>query len=875
MPETEAGTVYLGVKLDDQQFKRQMATLASEAQRIMQEAVSGGTFQLDTSAIEKSINNVARSVDTLGDNLVSTFSKSMEKGAVEGMKQTARVVNSATFPKIKIEFSEARLKEQIDLMGQRWQALDAQRVAQAQKVARLQETARYGLAGTPDAQKANEELARARLKLADIKMAAAQADAQVFALEQQLERMGQVGQAAPQKTTMAMDQMQYSAQRTGFRVSSAMSGMATASRSAFTRFANGAKTFISRLKDMVKHLNIFRRSSGSAFGGMNPLMKFGLMAMGIRSTYMLVRRLVNVTRQGFEEMGKQFDGFQGKITRLKDSLGTLKASFSGMLAPAFEALLPMIETVVSRLVDAFNTIGIFMARIFGQSTYKMVTGYNSAVEASAGAAGASDEAHKKLFRTLASFDELEILRGPGTTRIGTGSIGSGGATAGSPIYKEIAIEPFLGTFSLADTINQWVAGIDATAIGRQISDKFALAFEKTYKFLEKIDWWKIGEKVGDRLNALDWYTVTYNLGRTIFSFFKGLPDLLSGWLLTTNWKKIGTNIGRAISDLDWEGTIKSIARAIWAAFSGLVDILAGFFLNTDWAGIGESIYKGIASVNWISVLERAAEVIGGAFGALLGALFGLLKGAWRDVKKIWEDYFFDNGKLTFESFFDGMNSLLGKGSTTLINLAVNLTAGILDALGLKNAANMVRSAGEETGKQFSQGFMQGISYLFEEIETFLQAGFNWLLDDPNSPINWLFGPPKVAPPSTGGASGSWGAPTPIIPSTPVRYPTTYTAPPPTSGSGGKATSAMMAAGGYVTQPTLAMVGEQSKKEVVLPLERNTEWARLLANELRGAGASGGDIHITQPIYLGTDQLIGVIETVVDREGRLRNKPVFA
>ena len=87
---------------------------------------------------------------------------------------------------------------------------------------------------------------------------------------------------------------------------------------------------------------------------------------------------------------------------------------------------------------------------------------------------------------------------------------------------------------------------------------------------------------------------------------------------------------------------------------------------------------------------------------------------------------------------------------------------------------------------------------------------------------------------------------------------------------------MMAAGGYVTQPTLAMVGEQSKKEVVLPLERNTEWARLLANELRGAGGVGsGDIHITQPIYLGTDQLIGVIETVVDREGRLRNKPVFA
>lgn len=870
MPGTEAGSVYLGVKLDSQQFNRQMAALAAEAQKIMQRAVSGTSMKLDTSAIEKSIDNVARSIDTLGDNLMSTFSRSMEKGATEGIKQTAKVVSSATFPKVKIEFSEERLKEQIALLGQKWKALDDQRMAQAQKVARLQAMTGYDLPGTKEAQVNVEKLAQARLRLADLKMAAAQTDAQVYALEQQLERLGQKGEEAPQRASESFVRMGYQAQRASYNASSAMSNMAVNSTSAFDRFKMGAKNLISRLKEMVLNMNIFQKSSKS---GMSSLMKFSLMAMGIRSMYMLIRRLVNLIKDGFEDMGRQFSGFQEKLTRLKDGLGTLKASFAGMFAPVFEALLPMIETIISKLVSAFNTIGLFMARLFGQTTYRQVVGYNSAVEAGADAANASNAAHKKLFRTLASFDELEILKGrDAVTPVGGGG---GGATAGSPIYQEIAIEPFLGTFSLADMINQWVAGIDATAIGRQISDKFALALEKTYTFLEGINWWKIGEKVGDLLNAIDWYTVTYNLGRTIFSFFKGLADLLAGWLLTTNWKKIGTNIGRAISDLDWDGTLKSIVRAIWAVFSGLVDLLAGLLLNTDWAGIGESIYKGITSVNWISVLERAAEVIGGAFGALLGALFGLLKGAWKDVKKIWEDYFFDNGKLTFESFFKGMDSLLGKGSTTLISLAVNLTAGILDALGLKNAANMVRSAGQETGKQFSQGFMQGIFYLFEEIMTFLQTGFNWLLDDPNSPINWLFGPPKVAPPSTGGASGSWGAPTPTIPSTPVRYPV-YTPPPPTTGAGGKATGVMMAAGGYVTQPTLAWVGEQSKSEAVLPLDQNNEWAHKVANLLKEAGGTGsGDIHITQPIYLGTDQLIGVIETVVDREGRLRNKPVFA
>ncbi len=839
MPETQAGIVYLGVKLDDQQFKRQMATLAGEAQRIMQKAVSGGTFQLDTSAIEKSINNVTRSVDTLGDNIMSTFSRSMERGAVDGIRQTAKVVSTAKFPKVKIEFSEARLREQIDLMGQRWQALDAQRVAQAREVARLQTMAQYS-AGSPQAAKANEELARAQIRLVNIKMSAAQADAQVYALEQQLERMGQVGQAAPQKTTMAMDQMQYSAQRTGFRVSSAMSGMATASRSAFTRFANGAKTFISRLKDMVKHLNIFRRSSGSAFGGMNPLMKFGLMAMGIRSIYMLVRRLVNTVREGFEEMGKQFDGFAGKLTRLKDSLGTLKASFAGVLAPAFEALLPMIETVVSRLVDAFNTIGIFMARIFGQSTYKMVTGYNSAVEASAGAASASDEAHKKLFRTLASFDELEILRGPDTTGIGTGGVGGGGATAGSPIYKEIAIEPFLGTFSLADMINQWVAGIDATAIGRQISDKFSSAFEAAYTFIEEIDWSGLGVKIGEAWNAI----------RTIFSFFKGMADLLAGWLKTTNWKAIGTSIGKAISDLDWAGTLTSIVDVIWLSFSSIVQLLANLLQNTDWKKIGTAIWTALSGINWRQLIVDLASLIGSFFGAAFGVLWGLLKGAWNSIKYYWQQYFFDNGRLTFESFFKGINSLLGKGAKFFIDIATALIAGLLDALGLHTEADKVRAFGVEVGQAFEEGFLKGMEKLGEKMWKKMKS----TITDPfgmDSLFTDLFGPSSSAtgykPPST-------------------------TSKPSTSTSTKGLTR--FAAGGYIKQPTLAMIGEDHKREVALPLDRNTEWADILAQRIAERSSGGGAQNVTIPVYLGTDTLVDVIEVAIDRQGRIRNAAVF-
>jgi len=870
MPETQAGTVYLGVKLDDQQFKRQMAALANEAQRIMQKAVSGGTFTLDTSAIEKSINNVARSVDTLGDNLMSTFSKSMEQGATEGMKQTARVVNSARFPKIKIEFSEARLKEQIDLMGQRWQALDAQRVAQAQKVARLQEMARYST-GSPEAAKANEELARARLRLTDIKMAAAQADAQVFALEQQLERMGQKGQEAPQKTNVALNQMQFSAQKTGFSVSSAMSGMVANARSAFSRFATGAKGFINKLKEMVSQLNIFKRSSGSAFGRMNPLMKFGLMAMGIRSIYMLIRRMTNVTRQGFEEMGKQFDGFQGKLTRLKDSLGTLKASFSGMLAPAFEALLPMIETVVNRLVAAFNTIGIFMARIFGQSTYKMVTGYNSAVSAGAGAASASDEAHKKLYRTLASFDELEILKGrDAVTPVGGG--GGGGATAGSPIYKEIAIEPFGGTFDLAEVINKWIDGLDIAALGKQLSDKFIAATDWLIKTIGKIKWFKLGEKVGQGWNAID-----------------------------------------------WENVVKNTFQLIVDTMEAALDFLYGLITTIDWAGFADAIYDGLKKVNWEGFWQKFFRLLGAALGGALRFLWQILSRLVDDYLAWWKDNAFEGKKADPMGMINAIGrGLQGLHSSVYRNIVNPIISEMLRAFGVEDPDNWALNAGKATMNWFISGIKDGMILFARMLDTMFLPMLQLFVDQVVAVMNFgrkITGQPllpkydlssfsaektfsalwdNVMPNTIAGWEKFMGdvfnqyhypdvgkggipnlAPGANLPYSSYTPPKTNAAPPPTSGSGGKATGAMMAAGGYVTQPTLAMVGEQSKKEVVLPLERNTEWARLLANELRGAGGTGGDIHITQPIYLGTDQLIGVIETVVDREGRLRNKPVFA
>lgn len=63
----------------------------------------------------------------------------------------------------------------------------------------------------------------------------------------------------------------------------------------------------------------------------------------------------------------------------------------------------------------------------------------------------------------------------------------------------------------------------------------------------------------------------------------------------------------------------------------------------------------------------------------------------------------------------------------------------------------------------------------------------------------------------------------------------------------------LAEGGVVSAPTLAFMGEDNKSEAVLPLERNTEWADIIAQKLKEAGGNVGQ-GVNLIIQLGEDKI---------------------
>lgn len=91
--------------------------------------------------------------------------------------------------------------------------------------------------------------------------------------------------------------------------------------------------------------------------------------------------------------------------------------------------------------------------------------------------------------------------------------------------------------------------------------------------------------------------------------------------------------------------------------------------------------------------------------------------------------------------------------------------------------------------------------------------------------------------------------------------------------GGAGAAQAFATGGIVTSPTYALIGEAGS-EAVMPLERNTGWIDQLASKLNSKDG-GGDIYLTEHIYLDSGELINSFTKKINRESRKNNKPILA
>ncbi|MBQ0067678.1 MAG: hypothetical protein KBS60_05820, partial [Phascolarctobacterium sp.] len=145
------------------------------------------------------------------------------------------------------------------------------------------------------------------------------------------------------------------------------------------------------------------------------ILKYGI---GIRSLYILFRKLKQVVKESFTELAKTDAETKRNLDSLKASLAQLKGSFGAAFAPILNAVIPTLVKLIDWLTAAMNAIQQFFAVVAGKNSYKQAVANMAKLSGAAGS----------LKKQPMGFDEINKLDDGG---------GGGGGGAGYDYVEKL------------------------------------------------------------------------------------------------------------------------------------------------------------------------------------------------------------------------------------------------------------------------------------------------------------------------------------------------------------------------------------------------------------------------------------------------------
>lgn len=388
--------------------------------------------------------------------------------------------------------------------------------------------------------------------------------------------------------------------KTGIKFSDAVKRVASSA-------TNAAKTIGGTLANAFTKLREKTKKSADSMGHM--LKRLLMMSLGIRGTFMLIRKLRSAISDGLKSMS-QFNNGNNKVnesmTALTSSLNYLKGAFGAAFAPILNVVTPILSQFIDMLAEAGNAIAMFFARLSGQTTVmqatKNTTDYAKSLDKTASSA-------KKATDATAKFDELNVINQNG---------GGGGGSSATQQYEEVEVQGFAA--KLADFFK------DASAfdIGKKISDTIADS-------LSKINWDKVfdkaksfGKNLAEFLNGLINPRTFGIIGETLANVLNTVIYAALAFVTNFDWKNAGISFGTMINRFFETLDVIALAKTVSETIKGILTFAINFLKTTDFEMIGNKIGDFLANIDWKNILKKTAEAIWEG----LKAAFDLLKGIY-------------------------------------------------------------------------------------------------------------------------------------------------------------------------------------------------------------------------------------------------------
>lgn len=264
-----------------------------------------------------------------------------------------------------------------------------------------------------------------------------------------------------------------------------------------------------------------------------------------------------------------------------------------LFIPVLQKVLPVINGVVIAikrlLVSVANLLGIKIDfSSFGQG----VSGYNEDLEDTADALDKVGTSAKNAKSGVREFDKLKVISTPKSSGSGSGAGGTG-----IDLTKEIMD-------ATAEYEKVWQEAFDKmqnTALGW--ADKIEKLLEPVKKLFK------------DLFNG-DFFEAGQDLSGIVTGIFNWMSDAIA----SVDWYQIGQNIGQFLAGIDWTAVFTSAGNFIGQAITAAIELWKGSFdaapiETTILTAIGLLKFTGVGDIIWGKISDKlSAKVLGSSIG---------------------------------------------------------------------------------------------------------------------------------------------------------------------------------------------------------------------------------------------------------------------
>lgn len=457
--------------------------------------------------------------------------------------------------------------------------------------------------------------------------------------------------------------------------------------------------------DMASFYNVRQDVAQTALnsiftGETESLKKFGIvmteanlsafaLSRGITKSYSAMSQAEKVALR-YHYVLKATANAQGDFVRTSGSwanqVRVLKEQFNqllGILGKGLIQVLTPIVQVLNKLLSYLIAIGNAIAKLFGGGKITSISNTLGDASGSAGdlnnnigdASGSLEDANnnaKKLQKTIASFDELNVLNSKDTSS-SSGSGGTGGAISGGleiPDYTTQVEEGSLKLGKLGETLTNLAQSF--ARLAKSLGDVLIPAFEAFYK-----------TALEPAIKAIG------NLINEMLKFFGGELDKWSDWL-TKNKDQIvifATNLGRIVEPLGL--IVAEILKVAWDALATALTLIGNAV-----RAIGDAIInmdlKDISTI--LSILLAITSIKAGVeVGKMFRSMNNDIDGNLIDKLAYLEGYLTGDGKLSvgltkFGNKFKSVFAKIGASLSPITSGAMTAFSATLNQIGASGGA---------------------------------------------------------------------------------------------------------------------------------------------------------------------------------------------